>query len=78
LGGALLDVWWQYPTPDEPNPRPSKLPFHELPASTVITPHDSAWSHEMLDRRWDTIAANIDAALMGGLQGLDCVLKQPE
>ena len=44
LGGALLDVWWNYPTPDDPSPRPSDLPFHELPASTVMTPHASGWT----------------------------------
>jgi phosphoglycerate dehydrogenase-like enzyme len=31
LGGAALDVWWQYPTQAEPDRRPSRRPFHELP-----------------------------------------------
>jgi phosphoglycerate dehydrogenase-like enzyme len=30
LGGAALDVWWQYPTQAEPERRPSRRPFHEL------------------------------------------------
>jgi lactate dehydrogenase-like 2-hydroxyacid dehydrogenase len=31
LGGAALDVWWQCPTQAEPERRPSRRPFHELP-----------------------------------------------
>jgi phosphoglycerate dehydrogenase-like enzyme len=38
LGGAALDVWWQYPTSAEPERRPSRRPFHELP-NVLITPH---------------------------------------
>ena len=29
LGGAALDVWWQYPTQAEPERRPARRPFHE-------------------------------------------------
>src|SRR5215469_1116000 len=41
LGGAALDVWWQYPNQAEPNRRPSRRPFHELP-NALITPHNSS------------------------------------
>src|SRR5262249_20390052 len=41
LGGAALDVWWQYPTAAEPERRPSRRPFHELP-NVLITPHSSS------------------------------------
>lgn len=74
LGGALLDVWWQYPTKDEPARRPSALPFHELPHSVMMTPHASCWSREMLERRWDAIAANVVAALDGDLGALTHVV----
>ena len=30
IGGAALDVWWQYPNAAEPRRRGSRLPFHEL------------------------------------------------
>ena len=43
LGGAALDVWWQYPTAAEPNRRPSRRPFHELP-NVLMTPHSSSSS----------------------------------
>jgi hypothetical protein len=37
LGGAALDVWWQYPTANEPERRPSRRPFHEL-SNVLMTP----------------------------------------
>ena len=37
LRGAALDVWWQYPTPAEPDRRPSRRPFRELP-NVLVTP----------------------------------------
>src|SRR5882757_5583249 len=43
LGGAALDVWWQYPTQAEPDRRPSRRPFHELP-NVLMTPHSSSSS----------------------------------
>ena len=64
LGGAALDVWWQYPTADEPDRRPSRRPFHELP-SVLITPHSSSSSEATADRRWSVVAANLDRLARG-------------
>jgi len=64
LGGAALDVWWQYPAPDEPNRRPSRRPFHELP-NVLITPHSSSSSEATADRRWGMVAANLDRFARG-------------
>jgi phosphoglycerate dehydrogenase-like enzyme len=58
LGGAALDVWWQYPTAAEPNRRGSHHRFHELP-NVIVTPHNSGWTGGMVRRRWDEIADNI-------------------
>ncbi|HEX2151848.1 MAG TPA: 2-hydroxyacid dehydrogenase [Stellaceae bacterium] len=58
LGGAALDVWWQYPTEAEPNRRGSRHKFHELP-NVIVTPHNSGWTSGMVRRRWDEIAENI-------------------
>ncbi len=74
LGGALLDVWWRYPTRDDPECRPSAWPFHELPPTTMMTPHASCWSSEMLERRWDGIAANLRAAVIGDIGALTHVV----
>ena len=64
LGGAALDVWWQYPTQAEPDRRPSRRPFHELP-NVLITPHSSSSSGATADRRWSVVAANLDRFARG-------------
>jgi phosphoglycerate dehydrogenase-like enzyme len=64
LGGAAIDVWWQYPSQDDPNRRGSRHPFHELP-NTIVTPHNSGWTAGMVRRRWDEIADNIDRFVRG-------------
>lgn len=58
LGGAALDVWWQYPSAAEPTRRGSRHPFHELP-NVIVTPHNSGWTTGMVRRRWDEIADNL-------------------
>ena len=58
IGGAALDVWWQYPTAAEPERRGSRHPFHELP-NVIVTPHNSGWTSGMVRRRWDEIADNL-------------------
>jgi phosphoglycerate dehydrogenase-like enzyme len=64
LGGAALDVWWQYPTAAEPERRPSRRPFHELP-NVLITPHSSSSTGATADRRWSVVAANLDRFVRG-------------
>jgi len=64
LGGAALDVWWQYPTQAEPDRRPSRRPFHEL-TNVLITPHSSSSTEATADRRWSVVAANLDRFARG-------------
>ncbi len=64
LGGAAIDVWWQYPSPDDPTRRGSRHPFHELP-NVIVTPHNSGWTAGMVRRRWDEIANNINSFMRG-------------
>jgi phosphoglycerate dehydrogenase-like enzyme len=64
LGGAALDVWWRYPTPAEPDMRPSHLPFYELP-NVLMTPHTSSASHSTAERRWSVVADNLDRFIRG-------------
>ncbi len=64
IGGAAIDVWWQYPTKDEPNRRPSRLPFHELP-NIIMTPHCSSATDGARDRRFGTVAGNLDRYVRG-------------
>jgi phosphoglycerate dehydrogenase-like enzyme len=64
IGGAVIDVWYHGPTPEEPNARPSRHPFHELP-NIIMTPHSASWSDGLIDRRWRFISANLDRFARG-------------
>lgn len=63
IGGAILDVWYQYPSSGAPT-YPSRLPFHELP-NVLMTPHISGWTEGTLDARARLIAENIRRAERG-------------
>ena len=64
IGGAIIDVWYRYPTAAEPNPWPSRFPFHRLD-NVIMSPHASAWTAAMTDRRWSFVAANLDRLARG-------------
>ena len=64
IGGAAIDVWWQYPNAAEPERRPSRHPFHQLP-NAIMTPHCSGWTAGMVRRRWDEVADNINRFVRG-------------
>ncbi|WP_282609422.1 2-hydroxyacid dehydrogenase [Pelagibius sp. Alg239-R121] len=64
IRGAVIDVWYQYPNAENPSVRPSKFPFHEL-ENVVMTPHNSGWTEETIDRRWRFVAANLDRLARG-------------
>jgi phosphoglycerate dehydrogenase-like enzyme len=64
IGGAALDVWWRYPNASEPQRRPSRHPFHELP-NVIMTPHCSGWTEGMVARRWAEVAGNINRFARG-------------
>ena len=64
IGGAVIDTWYRYPTPDDPNPAPSALPFETLP-NLVMTPHMSGWTAGTIRRRQATMAANIRRCVAG-------------
>jgi phosphoglycerate dehydrogenase-like enzyme len=64
IGGAALDVWWQYPNEADPTRRGSRHPFHEL-SNVIVTPHNSGWTAGMVRRRWDEIADNLRRFVRG-------------
>lgn len=59
IAGAALDVWYQYPPDTATRSHGSALPFHLLP-NVLATPHLSAWTHGMLDRRIARMAETLD------------------
>ncbi|HWL79716.1 MAG TPA: 2-hydroxyacid dehydrogenase [Roseomonas sp.] len=65
IGGAFLDVWYRYPRQGEVELAPSRFPFHTLP-NTRCTPHSSAWTLPLLERRYALIARNIRRLWEGG------------
>jgi phosphoglycerate dehydrogenase-like enzyme len=58
IGGAVIDTWYQYPTPTHPECAPSKLDFAAL-GNVVMTPHMSGWTSGTVLRRQRTMADNI-------------------
>ena len=58
IAGAVIDTWYVYPAAGEPDPYPSRRPFHELP-NVIMTPHASGWT-DKVDRRWRVMADNLE------------------
>jgi phosphoglycerate dehydrogenase-like enzyme len=61
---AALDVWYEYPARPDQVMNGSRLPFHELP-NVLATPHLSAWTGAMVERRMIKIAENLDRLAAG-------------
>ncbi|MCB9959099.1 MAG: hypothetical protein H6843_10900 [Rhodospirillaceae bacterium] len=72
IRGASLDVWYRYPTGAADSVPPSTYPFHDLP-NVVCTPHSSAITREMWERRYAIVARNIAALATG--RPLDNVVR---
>lgn len=64
IAGAVIDTWYNYPSPDHPTILPSKYPFHALP-NVMMTPHMSGWTTGTINRRRQTIADNISRRAAG-------------
>ncbi|UOM33802.1 2-hydroxyacid dehydrogenase [Acuticoccus sp. I52.16.1] len=57
IGGAILDVWYQYARDPSETPPPSRFDFFSLD-NVILTPHASAVTGSLWDRRAATIAEN--------------------
>jgi phosphoglycerate dehydrogenase-like enzyme len=64
IGGAALDTWYRYPSPEEPVVRPAERPFHELD-NVVMTPHCSGWTEGLMARRFALIGDNLERLAAG-------------
>ena len=58
IGGAVIDTWYQYPTPMQSECAPSKFDFAALD-NVFMTPHMSGWTAGTVRRRQETLAENI-------------------
>lgn len=63
IGGAILDVWYQYPDAAgvkhaRSQPRPSQFPFHQLD-NVIMSPHCSARTVRTRERVWASVAENL-------------------
>lgn len=58
IGGAIIDVWYQYPREPGEAPPPSRFDFFSLD-NVIMTPHASAITDALWDRRAATIAENV-------------------
>ncbi len=59
IRGAIIDTWYVYPTPNQPNPSPAPVDFSSLD-DVIMTPHCAAWTHPHHRRRWQAVAENFD------------------
>lgn len=64
IGGAVLDVWYGYPAGADDRVAPARFRFEDLP-NAVCTPHSSAWTTRLPERRYAFIARNIDRLIAG-------------
>nr|WP_186363403.1 2-hydroxyacid dehydrogenase [Rhizobium sp. ACO-34A] len=74
IGGAVLDVWYRNPGHRGDCTTPSDLRFDMLD-NAVCTPHASAWTEQLAERRYSAVAGNIRSLMAG--QPLINVVKAP-
>lgn len=64
IGGAVIDVWWNYQDEGGPEVWPANHPFQELD-NVICSAHQCAWTEAMIERRWDVVAANLNRVVRG-------------
>jgi phosphoglycerate dehydrogenase-like enzyme len=74
IGGAVIDTWYQYPSPTQSECAPSQFDFAALD-NVLMTPHMSGWTQGTVRRRQETLADNIGRLSRG--EALINVLRGP-
>jgi phosphoglycerate dehydrogenase-like enzyme len=64
IAGAALDVWWQEPNKPGELPKSSKYDFGDF-ANVLMSPHASAMTKEVMQRRLQAAYANFDRIKLG-------------
>src|SRR3546814_16171083 len=49
IRGGIIDVWYSYPSKDDPNQWPARLPF-QTPGTVLLSPRNSSWTQESRER----------------------------
>ncbi len=60
IGGAIIDTWYKYPLSRNDKQAPSDFNFRLLD-NVMMTPHSSAWTERLIERRCEAIAHNLDS-----------------
>lgn len=58
IAGAVIDVWYNYNEKGKPEVSPFNFPFNELD-NIIMSAHESGWTENQVERRWQFIAQNI-------------------
>jgi len=58
IGGAIIDVWYNYNAPGKEEVWPANHPFQDLD-NVILSAHESGWTEAQLKRRWEFVANNI-------------------
>jgi phosphoglycerate dehydrogenase-like enzyme len=64
IGGAIIDVWYNYNQPGEDEVWPCNFPFQELD-NIILSGHESGWTEQLLHRRWNVVADNVRRVMRG-------------
>ena len=64
IGGAVIDVWYNYNEPGEPEVWPANHAFQELD-NVICSAHECGWTEEQIERRWDFVAENLARVMRG-------------
>ncbi len=64
IGGAVIDVWYNYNQQGEDEVWPCNFPFQELD-NIILSGHESGWTEQLLHRRWQVVADNVRRVMNG-------------
>lgn len=64
IGGAVIDVWYNYNQPGEDDVWPCNFPFQDL-ENVILSGHESCWTEQLLQRRWQVVADNVRRVMKG-------------
>lgn len=64
IGGAVIDVWYNYNQTGKPEVWPANFPFQDL-GNVICSAHECGWTQEQIERRWDFVAENVKRVVRG-------------